>query len=47
MGDMVDRVVKKNMVDNGIMVNSIDMANMQNTFDYLKLLVDTSGWTRW
>ena len=47
MGDMVDLVDKKDMVVNENMVDSIYIVNIQKYFGHLKLLVDTSGWTRW
>ena len=42
MVDMVDMVesIDMNMVDN------IGMVNVQTNFGYLKLLVETVGWTR-
>ena len=47
MEDMVDMVDNMDMMDNMNTVYSIAMVNKQSTFGYLKLLVDTSGWTRW
>ena len=44
--NMVDMMVNMDMVENLIMVDIIDMVNMHNTFGYLKLLGDTSGWRR-
>ena len=46
MVDIIDMVDKMKMVDNVDMLDSIDMVNIQKTFGYLKLQVDTSGWTR-
>ena len=38
--------VKMVRLDNLNMEDRIDMVNMQKTFRYLKLLLDSSGWTR-
>ena len=49
--DTVDMVNILYMVGNMDMVDNVNMVDsmvfMQKTFGYLKLLLDTSGWTRW
>ena len=46
MVDIVDIVDNMVLVNNVNMVDSRGMVNMKKTFGYLKLPVDTSGWTR-
>ena len=47
MVDIVNILENMHIADNVNMVDSKYRVNMQKTFGFLKLLVDTLGWTRY